>query len=215
MLFLIFVSWIYLVFGYCIGSLPAGFFLVKWIRKVDLRTAGSGNVGALNAFEVSGSGILGASVLAIDAAKGALAVAASKAIFGGSFILLSTAAIGAVLGHNYPIWLKGRGGRGLATAAGAMLIVGWVIAATWIALWLVIHLMFRHVHGANIGASLLMPIVIGLLPASLFQQGVPFPAPQAQWFVTASALSLLFLARHVGPAIEIWKSSARSAHTGS
>ncbi len=106
--------------GYLLGSIPTAFLLVRWKSRVDIRTSGSGNVGTLNSYQVSGSKVVGFIVLVADFLKGFFAVWGTTALLGSSFEATATAGVGSVLGHNFPFWLRFHGGRGLATAAGVM-----------------------------------------------------------------------------------------------
>src|SRR5512147_2237624 len=109
--------------GYLIGSVPWAFILVRLRSNRDIRKEGSGNVGTLNSYVVTGSRKVGVAVLLLDLAKGFAAAEFGRMVGGGDF---STAAVGllaAILGHNYPVWLRFKGGRGLAPAAGGMLAI--------------------------------------------------------------------------------------------
>ncbi|HET6423133.1 MAG TPA: glycerol-3-phosphate 1-O-acyltransferase PlsY [Planctomycetaceae bacterium] len=121
--------------SYLIGSIPFGLLLVRWIKGVDLRSYGSGNIGATNASRVLG-GKWGAVILLLDAAKGLLPTLFLSQYFidplGGRHarVLAGTCAI---LGHVFPVWLRFRGGKGVATALGVASILGWpwaILAAT-------------------------------------------------------------------------------------
>jgi len=102
--------------GYFIGSIPFAFLLARTLTGVDIRRAGSGNVGAANVARTSGARIaLGAA--ALDAAKGAAAVLLADRVAGGSFAP-AVAGLAAILGHVYPVWLGFRGGKGVATSCG-------------------------------------------------------------------------------------------------
>jgi len=102
--------------GYFVGSIPFAFLLARSLGGVDIRRAGSGNVGAANVARTSGARIaLGAAVL--DAAKGAAAVLLADRVAGGSFAP-AVAGLAAILGHVYPVWLGFRGGKGVATSCG-------------------------------------------------------------------------------------------------
>lgn len=203
-----------LILGYLLGSIPAGYFLLQWRRKIDLRYAGSGNVGAMNAFEVSESKWLGISVLLIDACKGAVAVGIAWLVVGGSFIHLSATAVGAVFGHNYPVWLRGKGGRGLATGAGALFVFCWIVPATWILLWLIIYVASKNIHIANIAVSFAVPPLMLLIPDALYRGYLQVPADRWSVFATASFICLLILLRHIQPAMEMWKSKNHQSHSG-
>lgn len=111
--------------GYVVGSFSSGFVVGKLYRNVDLRQVGSGSTGGTNAFRALG---LGAAVLVtvLDIAKGALAVYLAQLLVppgDGRLVAQTTAAIGAILGHCWPITLQGRGGRGVATGVGALLFI--------------------------------------------------------------------------------------------
>ncbi len=181
--------------GYLIGSIPTAYLLVMWKAQLDIRGKGSGNVGALNAFEVSGSKLIGALVLLLDLGKGAFAVWLGSRLFGDDIWIRGTAGIGAVVGHNYSFWLRFRGGRGLSTAAGVMLGLDWILVVLWCLLWIACYLYPRNVHVANISASLLSPVLtIPLL-------GVFRTAPDGtigETTLIMSVICLLILLRHIG-----------------
>jgi acyl phosphate:glycerol-3-phosphate acyltransferase len=144
--------------GYLIGSFPTAYLLVMWKSRLDIRGAGSGNVGALNAYDVTGSRLLGVSVLLVDLAKGAAATWFGSRLFGHGLWMTGAAGLGAVVGHNYSPWLRFRGGRGLAAAAGVMFVVNWMLVVLWCAIWIGIYASSRRVHAANISASIVSPV---------------------------------------------------------
>jgi glycerol-3-phosphate acyltransferase PlsY len=181
--------------GYLIGSVPTAYLLVMWKARLDIRGKGSGNVGALNAFEVSGSKLVGALVLLIDLGKGAAAVWLGSRLFGDDIWIRGMAGIGSVVGHNYSFWLRFRGGRGLATAAGVMLGLDWILVVLWCLLWLACFAYPRNVHIANISASLLSPVLtIPVLRALHPAQG----GISLQTALIISIICLLILLRHLG-----------------
>lgn len=106
--------------GYAIGLLPLGYVAGRRWGGVDLRAVGSRNVGATNMYRVSGAR-LGLAVMALDMAKGALAVALASAMIAEA--MPAAAGVGAVAGHVYPLWLRGHGGKGVATACGAFALL--------------------------------------------------------------------------------------------
>jgi glycerol-3-phosphate acyltransferase PlsY len=124
--------------GYGVGSLPLGYLLARTLRGVDLRRIGSGNVGAANVYRATGLGFA-LLVMALDMTKGATSVVLASRLTGGT-AAPAAAAVAAVLGHVYPIWMRFRGGKGVATAAGAFAVLvpvatllasGAFIAAIW------------------------------------------------------------------------------------
>jgi glycerol-3-phosphate acyltransferase PlsY len=181
--------------GYLIGSFPTAYLVVMWKAQLDIRGKGSGNVGALNALEVSGSKLVGALVLLIDLGKGAFAVWLGSRLIGDDLWIRGIAGIGAVAGHNYSFWLRFRGGRGLSTAAGVMLGLDWILVVLWCLLWVAGYLYPRNVHVANISASVLSPVLTIPLLRTLR------PAEDGTVAETAlimSVLCLLILLRHIG-----------------
>ena len=146
--------------GYCFGSFPTAYILLIKIRKIDIRKAGSQNVGAMNSYEVSNSKLIGLLVMIIDMTKGAISVVLTLELFGNFFVLAALASIFAILGHCYSPWLKFKGGRGLATAAGSTAIVFPYLLAVWIVLWVIFFLLKKDIHFGNIAASIMSVILI-------------------------------------------------------
>lgn len=161
------------VAGYLMGSVPTGY-LVARSRDVDIRKVGSGNIGATNVLRVLGkpAGIL---VLAIDALKGALACwllpAAAIALAGAEAApevegLRIAAGLAAILGHNYTCWLRFKGGKGIATSAGVLLV--WMPAALGLALlvWVLAFLVSGYVSLASVVAAFALPFIVWLTGGS-------------------------------------------------
>jgi glycerol-3-phosphate acyltransferase PlsY len=119
------------ILSYLIGSIPTAYLVARAAHGIDLRREGSGNIGARNAYEVTGKKWIGIVVMLLDMIKGALPtlylIFTIEKIF-----LLPFAIIGLVLGHCYPVWLRFKGGRGLATAAGILLLIAPVIVVGWL-----------------------------------------------------------------------------------
>ncbi len=194
-----------LLLGYLIGSFPTAYLVVKRRSRLDLRSSGSGNIGARNAFEVTGSRFVGALVLLFDLLKGIIAVGLSAALIGREFWIPALAGIGAVAGHNYPVWLRFHGGRGLATAAGVMLMFGWIVVAVWLILWAIVNSLTRYVHVANALATLLMFGVVLLLPVQMIQQFGVNPGRPADNIILLAIVVVMVLLTHIGPLMEIWR----------
>ena len=111
-----------LLLGYLAGSVPFGVLLTRWLRGVDVRQSGSGNIGATNVTRVAGKK-LGALVLLLDALKGALAVALALWLMPGAPRAHAAVGLAAFLGHVYPVWLRLHGGKGVATALGVLVVL--------------------------------------------------------------------------------------------
>jgi glycerol-3-phosphate acyltransferase PlsY len=163
--------------GYLLGSIPAAFLFVHWKSRLDIRSAGSGNVGTLNAYTVTGSILIGASVLAADAAKGVCAVALAGLLPEHDFAHQACAGFFAIAGHNFPVWLRFKGGRGLATAAGVFSMFCWPLILVWGLLWGGAFAVLREVNAANAAASIVLPVLLEAAPGAFLSrftaEGVP------------------------------------------
>lgn len=184
--------------AYLIGSFPTAYLLVRKQRGKDLRTEGSGNIGTLNAFEVTRSRRLGLGVLLIDLAKGALPVAVVHLI-GEGFLMGSVALIGVVLGHNYSPWIGWKGGRGLASAAGASLLLNPLVPAIWGLFWLIAYFRSRNVHFGNISAIILMPFLIVLVPELVSAGNLLAASSVYDIALLAFCLAGIVFLRHIQP----------------
>ncbi len=187
------------VFGYLIGSIPTAYLLVKWKANLDIRMAGSGNVGTLNSYEVTNSKFVGAVVLLVDLLKGMFAVFGAQTL-GSDGMTAAAAALGAVLGHNFPVWLGFRGGRGLATAAGAMLLLGWIAVPIWMLAWFIGYKLSRDINIGNAIATVIMCVMPWLVPAELWREWISGTVEVFRVFVLL--LALLILVRLVQPVRE-------------
>ncbi len=148
--------------AYLLGSIPFGLLLAKLFGSGDVRESGSGNIGATNVARVAGT-LPGILTLLFDAAKGAAAVWLAARVSNESATWMMIAALAALLGHCYPIWLKFRGGKGVATAAGAFLVLCAPALLGSVILFLLVAFFWRYVSLASIAAAASMPLLIYLL----------------------------------------------------
>jgi acyl phosphate:glycerol-3-phosphate acyltransferase len=146
------------VFGYLCGSIPFGVVLTRLAGAPDIRTIGSGNIGATNVLR-TGNKVLAAATLAGDMLKGTAAVAITLALLGHHAALY--AALGAFLGHLFPVWLRFRGGKGVATYIGLLLGFGvWLALLAFCLIWLAIAAATRYSSLAALLASAATPAVL-------------------------------------------------------
>ena len=147
--------------AYLLGSVPVGYLLARWTAGVDVRRAGSGNVGATNVVRVAGP-LPGVAVLLLDAGKGALAVAAAgwltREPLAGSHWLRLVCGASVVIGHVWPCFLRFQGGKGIATALGVLMMVWPEAAGVCAAVWAVVFGWKRYVSLASIAAALSLPV---------------------------------------------------------
>jgi glycerol-3-phosphate acyltransferase PlsY len=165
-----------LIFGYLCGSIPFGVLLTRFAGAPDLRSVGSGNIGATNVLR-TGRKFLAAATLAGDILKGTLAVAVIGFVFGRDAALY--AALGAFLGHLFPVWLGFKGGKGVATYIGLLLgLALWLALIAFCLVWIAIAAASRYSSLAALAAS-------AATPAVLWWNG---NVPEAKLFLLLSAL---------------------------
>lgn len=171
--------------GYLAGSVPFGVLLTRWTKGVDVRASGSGNIGATNVARVAGKK-LGVVVLALDALKGALPVLLAQAVLPADARVHAGVGLAAFLGHVFPVWLRLRGGKGVATALGVL-----VVLTPWAALagFGVYAVLFAALRISSVGS----------LAGGITAVGVAFAtAARGEYAVLAAALFAMMLFTHRG-----------------
>ncbi len=192
-------------FGYFLGSIPTAYILLKKVKGIDIRYQGSGNVGTLNSYEVTNSKKIGIIVLLIDLTKGILSVLIIKLFFGNQFLLPAISLVFAVLGHCFSIWLKFKGGRGLATAAGGSIVLAPIILFLWVLFWVITYMFKKNIHLSNILATFLV------LLSALFNHKLlnSFAFPSAEKSIifgfSISLVMVIILIKHREPFLEYIK----------
>jgi glycerol-3-phosphate acyltransferase PlsY len=169
-----------LLFGYLLGSIPFGLILTRLAGTPDIRKIGSGNIGATNVLRTGRKG-LAATTLVCDMLKGTLAVLVAAHYSGMDAAL--AAGLGAFLGHLFPVWLKFKGGKGVATYIGLLIGLAWPAALIFCAIWLTVAMLSRY-------SSLAALIASALTPFALWFLGMP------QIAVLFIALSVLLWVMH-------------------
>lgn len=188
-----------IVTGYLIGSIPTAFIILKLSRGLDIRNEGSGNVGTLNSFEVTNSKKIGIAVLFIDTIKGLLSLLIIKYMFGDQFIYSMISLLSAVFGHCYSVWLRLKGGRGLATFGGGTIAISPIICIIWGLSWVILHKIKKDIHFANIGASVV--VIFSVMVFADLLNNLSFP-PAEESIIFSFYLSLLMviiLSKHWEP----------------
>jgi glycerol-3-phosphate acyltransferase PlsY len=182
------------VVGYVVGSLPLGYLAARRWAGVDLRRVGSGNVGAANTLRVSGPS-LGVLVMVADVAKGVTAVAlAGRAAPDAEAV---TAAVAAVAGHIFPIWLRGRGGKGVATACGAFAMLAPAATACAAAVFVLTTWATRLVSAGSVVATVTLPLAAAALGAS------------SAIVIGGTVAAVLIIWRHRGNVQRVWRGTER------
>jgi glycerol-3-phosphate acyltransferase PlsY len=181
--------WFIPVVAYFLGSIPFGLLLVKLFRQGrDVRSEGSGNIGAANVARVAGPGV-GLATLLLDAGKGYLAVWLATRWSDGNVRWIMGAAVAAVLGHLFPIWLRFRGGRGVATGVGVCLLISGKAVLAAVAIWLLVVAFWRYVSLGSITAAAAMPLLVYLFYA-------PGHAPPFVVSLGIIAIAILVIWKH-------------------
>ena len=153
-----------LALGYLLGSIPFGLVLTRAAGKGDVRKIGSGNIGATNVLR-TGSKPLAAATLALDCLKGAAAILLAQRFVGPETGIAAGA--GAMIGHLYPVWLKFRGGKGVATLLGVLIPLLWPAAVAYAAIWVLLLLTVRISSVAGMTAALSAPVAAAILHSLL------------------------------------------------
>ncbi|MGA7685576.1 MAG: glycerol-3-phosphate 1-O-acyltransferase PlsY [Terriglobales bacterium] len=146
--------------SYLLGSIPFGYLLVRLTTGEDVRASGSGNIGATNVARKSP--VLGIATLVLDAAKGLAAVYFASLAFNGAHrhLILTTAAFFAVCGHLFPVWLKFRGGKGVATSLGAFVLITPKSILCLVVLFILLAVAFRYVSLGSIAVAAAFPLLV-------------------------------------------------------
>ena len=178
------IGWAWLA-SYLVGSFPTGYLLVKWLRQVDVREIGSGNIGATNVARTAGKGV-GILVLAIDLLKGLIAVRLIALLTTHPVTPTAQFACGvaAVLGHNFPVTLGFRGGKGVATTVGVIVGVIPLTGVLCLAVWLACFLRWRYVSVASLAAAVALPVTQAAMHRPMSETAL------------GATLALLILIRH-------------------
>ena len=169
--------------AYFVGSIPFAYIFVRYVTGRDVRTEGSGNVGATNALRSAGWKV-GVSVTVLDILKGSLAVWAMM-VFNPESAWLAAAVLAVVAGHCFPPWLLFRGGKGVATGFGAFLVIAPLSAVAALGVWFVMLAVFRWVSLASMTATASFPVIIQILD-------------HPDWITlsTVAATAILIILRH-------------------
>lgn len=189
--------------AYLLGSIPAGLVISYLVHGVDVRQRGSGNIGTANVLRVAGRRAA-VGTLAFDAAKGFLPVVLARALGLPLWALLAAGAA-AVIGHNWSFFLRGRGGKGIATSLGVFLALAPTAVLLGIAVFIVVLLATRYASLASLLMMVSLPLWLVLLDTH--------PA----YWLFAAALALLAILRHRGNIRRLWDGNELkiSGHSGS
>jgi len=189
--------------GFLLGSIPTAFIIMKKAKGIDITTSGSGNVGAMNSFEVSRSKKIGFLVFFIDFLKGIIAVLLVRFLLGDSFIFSSLASLFTIFSHCFNPWLNFKGGRGLATAAGISIILFPALLVIWIFSWITIYLIKKDILLSNIIATVLALVLSYILINQDFIFLYTKKVDIAELLLFTSGVLLIIFIKHIEPLKEL------------
>ena len=185
-------AFIVMLLSYVIGSFSSAYVIGKTSKNIDIRSYGSGNAGATNALRVLGKK-MGALTFFMDFIKGIIAVFIGNAIFGFTGSLL--AGVFVVLGHNWPVFLGFKGGKGVATSFGVLLVLNWQTALLCFLIGTIVIIVTRYVSLGSIVAAIVAPIIIVLTTQSI----------DKYLYITIVILALLSVSRHKANILRLCK----------
>ncbi len=191
------------IIGYLLGSIPTAYIVLKRLRGIDITNAGTGNVGAMNSYEVTNSKYIGIIVFIIDFFKGILSVLIIKLFFSDEFIYPALSLLFAIFSHCFNPWINFKGGRGLATAAGGTIFLFPFLLLVWIILWILVYLIKKDILIANILATVLSLIVIFVTEKISSKYVYPSPSSQGELILLVTAGLLIIFIKHIEPLKEI------------
>jgi acyl phosphate:glycerol-3-phosphate acyltransferase len=177
------------VIAYLLGAIPFGLIIVKLTAGRDIREIGSGNIGAANVARNAGR-LAGVLTLVLDAAKGLAAVALASKITHANIRWMMVAAMCAVVGHIFSVWLKFRGGKGIATALGVFILISWHAIGLALVLWIVVVFFWHYASLGSIAAAAALPVFVYVLYA-------PGYAPPDLVTFGTTFISCLVLIKHI------------------
>jgi glycerol-3-phosphate acyltransferase PlsY len=170
--------------AYVLGSIPFGFLIVQWQKGVDVRLTGSGSIGATNVMR--NLGIMGfVATFILDAGKGLLAVLLASKMTSADSTWVAAAAFTAVLGHCFPVWLKFRGGKGVATGVGVFVALAPLQVVLVLAIFAVVVGLWRYISLGSIVATAAFPVLVHLMKH-----------PPIQIVLGATGAAIIIIARH-------------------
>ena len=184
--------------SYIVGSIPFAYIIVRLFFRKDISKEGSGNVGAMNSYEVTGRKWVGLLVFLFDFLKGISVVLISRYLIPDDDFAILAASFSVVLGHNFSLFLRFKGGKGLATSAGVLLLIQPIILLLWVILWLLIYnFVKKDMDIANPATSVISPFLFFALTEDFVRKTniIPFQS-RIVLYITIGLLALLILSKY-------------------
>jgi glycerol-3-phosphate acyltransferase PlsY len=190
--------------GYAFGCIPFAFLAMKVVTGIDVRTVGTGNVGARNAWEQSGNHLVGGAAFLGDVLKGVIAILVVQAIFPTWFAATAVAGVGVIAGHNFNVFLGFKGGRGLAPAVGVAAATIPVLIIVWGVMYLTgYYVIRRNVHVASLAGTIGAAIIMASVPDRvIWQTSLVWVHTPMQMRLMIIGILFLIMLRHIEPVKE-------------
>ena len=185
--------------GYLLGSFPSAYIFLKKAKGMDITKEGSGNVGAMNSFEVSNSKVIGYSVFLVDFLKGAASVLIPSFLFPDQFIYPAMSFLFAVFSHCYNPWINFNGGRGLSTAAGGAAFLFPFLLGVWAVLWVIFYMMRKGILFANISSTIFSLLILYGTSKIAVKYAYPQPESISALMLISTAVLIIIFIRHIEP----------------
>lgn len=189
---------------YIIGSFPTAYLIAKK-KGVNITKEGTGNVGARNTYDVTGSKVAGIVVLVIDTFKGGIPTFILAYVFRFNIAEIIFPSFFLILGHNFSMFLKFKGGRGLATSMGIAIIINFWLFIIWSLFFLIFYWIKQNEHIGNVGASILLPLGVIFLQPVIEPFTYRYAGSDSFEFLVSLSLimSLLILIKHIDPIFKL------------
>lgn len=195
--------------SYLLGSIPFAYIIVKIFEKADISNQGTGNIGAMNSYDITGKKWVGILVFILDTIKGFISVLLAMILMPENFYALAISSFLVIIGHNYSIFLKFKGGRGLSSAVGISILINPIFIAIWGLMWLLSYLIIsKNVHIENTIAILLSPIIFMIIPIDTIQHLIFFDfIPIYSLKILYITLCIILLIKHIKPLVDYLNNS--------
>lgn len=199
------ITFLYSVLFYLIGSIPTAYLVLKFSHKLDITKAGTGNVGAMNSYEVTGSKKIGWFVFMLDFLKGLIPAVIFLYVLKIDFEKIYIPLAALIAGHNFSVWLKFKGGRGLATSAGILFAVNFWLVIIWCIIYEITYLIKKDIHLGNIAATILLPVLLIIINSKWSNLINHNSINSTDIVIFCLIACVLILLKHISPIVSLIK----------
>lgn len=203
-----FEYWVLCLAYYLIGSIPTAYLVLKFRHQLDIRNEGTGNVGAMNSYDVTGSKSTGIIVMLVDLFKGLIPTLILLYVLKLNLYFTVLPLVLLVLGHNFSVFIKFKGGRGLATGAGILLVMNFWLVIYWLLFYFIVRKIKDNVHIATVIGLILLPMALIFTQDLIirFTYGFATFGKELTFtllFALSSSIVIVILLKHITPIFEL------------